>query len=63
MARGGPSAFEHAKTVFGFTDEDFVNALKAAKPGLFIYREQWEKWNKTFEIDPPLPFPIKFFEV
>jgi hypothetical protein len=47
-----PSAFEHAKVTLGFTDEDFRNALITAKPGLFIYPEQWERWNKVLGIDP-----------
>jgi hypothetical protein len=62
MARSVPSAFEHAKNAFGFTNKDFINALKVAKPGLFIYKQQWEKWNKILGIKPPLPFPMKYPE-
>jgi hypothetical protein len=62
MAKSVPSAFEHAKMAFGFTDEDFRNALKTAKPGLFIYPEQWERWNRSLGIEPPLPFPVKWPE-
>lgn len=59
MAKSVPSAYNHAKTVFGFTDADFKEALYRAKPGLFMYHEQWEKWNKTLGIEPTLPIPQK----
>jgi hypothetical protein len=62
MARSVPSAFEHAKVAFGFNDEDFREALIAAKPGIFIYPEQWESWNKVLGIEPSLPFPVKWPE-
>jgi hypothetical protein len=62
MAKSVPSAYEHAKMIFGFTNEDFRNALKAAKPGLFVYSEQWERWNKILGIEPSLPFPVKWPE-
>lgn len=63
MAKSVPSAFDHAKMAFGFTDEDFKNALKSAKPGLFVYPEQWERWNEALKIDPPLPFPKKWTDL
>lgn len=63
MAKSVPSAFEHAKKAFGFTEKDFRNALKSAKPGLFVYPEQWERWNQTLGIKPPLPFPQKWQQV
>lgn len=59
MAKSVPSAYRHARECFGFTDEDFREALRRAKPGLFVYPEQWAKWNKELEIDPPLPMPKK----
>ena len=57
MANGSLRAYEHARQVFGFTDEDFREALRQAKPGVFRYHEEWEKWNIELGLDPPLPFP------
>ena len=62
MAKSVPSAFEHAQKAFGFTDDDFRNALRSAKPGLFAYKDQWERWNMALQINPPLPFPQKWSE-
>ena len=59
MGRGSRSAYEHAREAFGFTDEDFREALRQAKPGTFIYPERWEEWNIELGINPPLPFPRK----
>lgn len=60
MARGGEQAFEHAQKTFGFTNEDFTKALNNAKPGVFIYEEQWNNWNEKLGINPKLPFPRKY---
>lgn len=60
MARGGEKAFEHAQRAFGFTNQDFIRALKNAKPGVFIYESQWNNWNEKLGIDPKLPFPKKY---
>jgi len=57
MARGPRSAYEHARQAFGFTDEDFRDALRHAKPGVFIYPENWEAWNTELGIVPALPLP------
>lgn len=57
MAKSVPSAYEHARAAFGFTDEDFRRALKRAKPGIFVYPAHWLKWNQQLGITPPLPFP------
>lgn len=59
MAKGMPEAYEHARKVFGFTDEDFRQALRQAKAGLFVYEEEWLEWNKKLGIEPALPFPKK----
>jgi len=59
MARGGEDAFKHTQRTFGFTNEDFIRALKSAKPGVFIYEEQWNNWNKKLGINPRFPFPRK----
>ena len=49
-----------AREQFGFTDEDFIRALKDTRPGLFWgvgIEQKWENINKRLGIDPPLPFP------
>ena len=61
MARGTHTAYEHARQAFGFTDEDFREALRRAKAGVFMYREQWERWNTELGFVPPLPFPEKIW--
>lgn len=60
MARGGEEAFQHALEAFKFSINDFIKAFQKAKPGVFIYEEQWNKWNDKFGIDPKLPFPRKY---
>ena len=50
-----------AREKFGFTDEDFREALKLTPPGLFwgVGAEQkWVKINIRLGITPPLPFPV-----
>lgn len=59
MGRGGSAALAHARTVFGITDEQLANALQTAKPGVFIYEENWNRWNEKLGIVPTLPFPRK----
>ena len=61
MARGSRQAYEHARQVFGFTDEDFREALRQAKAGVFMYREEWERWNAELGITPALPFPERIW--
>jgi len=63
MARGPRSAYEHARKVFGFTDEDFREALRQAKPGVFMTEERWERWNKELGFVPPLPLPRRMFRL
>lgn len=46
-----------AREKFGFTDEDFREALIKIPPGMFTSREKWVRMNLRFGIDPPLPFP------
>lgn len=57
MARGPRAAYEHARQTFGFTDEDFREALRHAKAGTFIYPDRWERWNAELGFTPALPFP------
>lgn len=47
-----------AREKFGFTDEDFREALIKTPPGVFTSREKWVRMNLRFGIDPPLPFPV-----
>ncbi len=54
-------AYLHAKKYYGYTDEDFRQALYNAEPGIIMYEHIWELWNKRLNIDPPLPFPKKKF--
>jgi hypothetical protein len=61
MGRGARAAYDHARCVFGFTDEDFREALRRAKAGVFIYQEEWERWNTELGFVPPLPFPKKIW--
>ncbi|MDR2696216.1 MAG: hypothetical protein LBC79_07565 [Deltaproteobacteria bacterium] len=61
MARGPRSAYDHARRVFGFTDEDFREALRQAKAGVFMYQEVWERWNTELGFVPPLPFPKRLW--
>jgi len=61
MARGSTNAYNHARKVFGFTDDDFREALRQAKPGVFMYQENWEEWNAKLGLVPPLPFPKKIW--
>lgn len=44
----------------GFTNEDFVHAMKNAPPGIFLYKNEWLQWNTRLQIKPELPFPILF---
>ena len=55
------TAYLHAKKFFGYTDDDFREALYNAEPGIIMYKHIWEFWNKQLNIDPPLPFPKKKF--
>lgn len=51
---------EMARKDFGFTDNDFRQALRRTPPGLFWGVGAEEKWNETnrrLGIEPPLPFP------
>jgi len=61
MARGTRNAYEHARREFGFTDEDFREALRQAKAGVFMYPERWEQWNAELGITPALPFPERIW--
>ena len=57
MANGTDKAYEHARKVFEFTDEDFREALRQAEPGVFRYQKEWDRWNAKFGFIPALPFP------
>ena len=59
LAKAPLTIIEFAKKTFNITDEDFREALKSAKPGVFIYEETWLQCNKDLGINPPLPFPKK----
>jgi hypothetical protein len=61
MAKSTDDAYEHLRRRFPqFTDEDFVQALRNAPPGLFLYEDEWNTWNEKFGLIPPLPFPRKY---
>jgi hypothetical protein len=60
MARGSEKTFHHACEHFGYTKEDFIQALHAAQPGDFLYEKTWLFWNDFLGISPPLPFPMKY---
>ncbi len=54
-------AYLHAKKHYGYTDDDFRQALYNAEPGIIMYEHIWELWNKRLNINPPLPFPKRKF--
>jgi hypothetical protein len=47
---------------YGFTDDDFVRALKHAPRGLFLEEETWRRWHQYFGVEPvpPLPSALNF---
>jgi hypothetical protein len=59
LANAPPVLMEHARKTFHITDDEFRDALNTAKPGIFIYEENWLQCNKNLGIDPSLPFPRK----
>lgn len=60
MAKTPKGFFNYLKREFGFTNEDFIEALRNATPGEFIYKENWLEWNEKLGITPPFPFPKKY---
>jgi len=60
MAKLPEAAFDYAKNRFKLTEDDFVEALRNAPPGEFIYEENWAEWNEKLGLNPPLPFPRKY---
>ena len=57
LAKKTTETEELARERFGFTDEDFKEALRQTPPGLFLFPSDWEETNRRFGIIPPLPFP------
>lgn len=57
LAKRSPDIEDLVRAEFGITDEDFRRALQKAAAGVFIFESHWEKVNKRFGFDPPLPFP------
>lgn len=49
--------FDDIKQRFGFSDGDFINALKKCTPGFFRSESMWQYWNWKLKIIPPLPYP------
>lgn len=49
----------HVKTVFGFTNADFREALYHAPAGIFLTEEDWIESNLEYGINPPLQMPNK----
>jgi hypothetical protein len=61
MAKSPIQAYAHFREYFPqYTDDDFINALKNASPGIFLYENLWNRWNEKFGLVPPLPFPRKY---
>ncbi|MGL4209433.1 MAG: hypothetical protein ACRCTY_08610 [Candidatus Adiutrix sp.] len=61
MAKASKEAYEHLRARFPqFSDADFITALRNAPLGIFMYEEDWHKWNEKFGLIPPLPFPRKY---
>lgn len=62
MAKSPIKAYQHFREHFPqYTDEDFIQALRSASPGVFISESKWNRWNENFGLIPPLPFPRKYF--
>ena len=59
LAYSPDSYIEHAKKTFKITDEDFRDALKTSKPGVFMFENEWLYCNERLGINPPLPYPRK----
>jgi hypothetical protein len=59
LAKTPATILSYAKQKFQITDEDLIESLKTAKPGIFVYEDEWLKCNEDLGIDPPLPFPRK----
>ena len=60
MAKASKEAYEHFRKNFPqFSDSDFVEALRNARPGIFMYEDNWNEWNKKLGLDPPIPYPKK----
>lgn len=60
LAKHPRSVEDMAREQFGFTDDDFIRALKGTPPGLFWgvgIEKKWNEINARLGIDPPLPFP------
>lgn len=60
LAQRPPYVEQIARDRFGFTDNDFIEALKDIQPGIFWgvgAEEHWNNVNKRLGINPPLPFP------
>lgn len=60
LAQRPPYVEQMARARFGFTDEDFAEALRSTPPGIFWgvgAEEHWKRTNIRLGIIPPLPFP------
>ena len=65
LARKSAYVENMARERFGFTDDDFCEALHDTPPGLFWgpgAEEHWDEVNVRFGIVPPLPFPKRDIE-
>jgi hypothetical protein len=61
MAKSTAEAYEHFRRHFPeYSDADFVEALRESLPGIFMFEDDWNMWNKKFGLDPSLPFPRKY---
>ena len=60
LAQRPPYVEKLAREQFGFTDQDFAEALKITPPGLYCGvapEEHRRRNNLRLGINPPLPFP------
>lgn len=60
LAQRPPYVEQMVRERFGFTDNDFIEALKNIQPGIFWgvgAEELWNSVNARLGINPPLPFP------
>ena len=61
MAKSTDGAYHHFREQFPeFSDCYFIDALHNAKPGIFMFENDWIAWNDKFGLNPPLPFPRKY---
>lgn len=55
LAKHTPNIEKEARALFGFTDADFIQALKHAPVGLFESQDKWDKVTMRFGLKLQYP--------